>query len=63
MGLIKEPLNVDFEVDPKPLTQEEREAISQYILDYKTQKAKKQKSKSSAIRRKVKKQGRKKQAK
>ena len=35
MGLIREPLDVDFYVDPKPLTQEEREKISQYIRDYK----------------------------
>ena len=30
MGLIKEPLNVDFEFDPKPLTNEEKEKISKY---------------------------------
>ncbi len=31
MGLIKEPLDVDFEVDPRPLTKEEQLAISEYI--------------------------------
>lgn len=36
MGLIREPLDVDFYVDPKPLTKEEKAAISKYILDYNT---------------------------
>lgn len=31
MGLIKEPLNVDFTVDPRPLTEEEQKEISSYI--------------------------------
>jgi len=31
MGLIKEPLNVDFVVDPRPLTKEEKRAISDFI--------------------------------
>lgn len=35
MGLIKEPLDVDFEVDPRPLTKEEKEKISTYIRQYK----------------------------
>jgi hypothetical protein len=35
MGLIREPLDVDFYVDPTPLTREEKEAISKYILEYK----------------------------
>ncbi len=35
MGLIKEPLDVDFYVDPRPLTKEEREKISQHIREYK----------------------------
>ena len=55
MGLIKEPLVVDFEVDPKPLTQKEKEAISKYILDYKTKQAKKQKRKSAPVHGNVKK--------
>jgi hypothetical protein len=41
MGMIREPFDVDFEVDPKPLTQKEKEAISQYIRDYKAKKTKK----------------------
>lgn len=35
MGLIREPLDVDFVVDSRPLTSEEKEAISNYIRDYK----------------------------
>lgn len=31
MGLIKEPLDVDFVVDPRPLTKQEELAISEYI--------------------------------
>ena len=31
MGLIKEPLNVDFYVDPRPLTKEEQKMISDFI--------------------------------
>jgi hypothetical protein len=52
MGLIKEPLEVDFEVGPKPLTQRERNAITKYILDYKTKQAKKHKRKTISVRKK-----------
>jgi hypothetical protein len=31
MGLIKEPLDLDFVVDPRPLTKEEENAISEFI--------------------------------
>jgi len=31
MGLIKEPLDVDFVVDPRPLTKKEELAISAFI--------------------------------
>lgn len=31
MGLIKEPLDVDFYVDPKPLTKDEETKIHEYI--------------------------------
>jgi hypothetical protein len=41
MGLIREPLDVDFYVDPTPLTKEEREKISQHIREYKQKMAKK----------------------
>ena len=41
MGLIKEPLNVVFEFDPKPLTNEEKDKISKYIKAYKAKNAQK----------------------
>lgn len=31
MGLIKEPLDVDLTVDPRPLTKAEQKAISDFI--------------------------------
>jgi hypothetical protein len=31
MGLIREPLEVDFFVDPRPLTEKEKKMISDYI--------------------------------
>ena len=31
MGLIREPLDVDFIVDPRPLTKAEEKAISDFI--------------------------------
>lgn len=40
MGLIKEPLNVDFEVNPRPLTEKERKMISDFIKADKLKKAK-----------------------
>ena len=36
MGLIKEPLDVDFYIDPRPLTKEEQKMISDYIKADKT---------------------------
>lgn len=36
MGHIKEPKGVDFIIESKPLTNEEREAISEFIRGYKT---------------------------
>lgn len=52
MGLIKEPLNVDFYVQSKPLTQKEREAISEHIREYK-EKNDRQKSRSLSAKKKV----------
>jgi hypothetical protein len=46
MGPIKEPLNVDFTVDPRPLTKEEEKAISDFI------RADKEKRKLSELRKK-----------
>ena len=40
MGLIKEPLNVDFVVDPRPLTEKERKMISDFIKADKAKRAK-----------------------
>jgi hypothetical protein len=31
MGLIREPLEVDFYVDPRPLTEKEKKMISDFI--------------------------------
>jgi hypothetical protein len=31
MGLIKEPIEIDFYVDPRPLTKEEEKRISDFI--------------------------------
>lgn len=36
MGYIKEPVGVDFTVDPTPLTKAERKRISEIIAYYKT---------------------------
>jgi len=36
MGLIREPLDVDFTVEPRILTKAEKDTISKYIRDYKT---------------------------
>ncbi len=36
MGHVKEPLGVDFVVDPTPLTDEERKRISEIIAYYRT---------------------------
>lgn len=51
MGLIREPLDIDFYVDPRPLTKEEREKISQHIREYKT-KMSKQKNRRILLKKK-----------
>ena len=48
MGLIREPLDVDFYVDPRPLTKEERKKISQHILEYKAKMAKRKSRRTSS---------------
>ena len=40
MGLIREPLDVDFYVDPRPLTEEEERLLSEYFRHRKLQSAK-----------------------
>lgn len=47
MGIIKEPLDVDFVVDPRPLTKAEEKAISNFI------RADKEKRKLKELRRKA----------
>ena len=47
MGLIREPLDVDFFVDPRPLTEKEKKMISDFI------KADKEKRKSKKPPKKV----------
>jgi len=45
-GLIREPLDVDFFVDPKPLTEKEKKLISDFIkADKEKRKRKKEKKK------------------
>jgi len=34
MGFIKEPKNIDFDVDPSPLSKREKNLISEAISDY-----------------------------
>ena len=50
MGLIREPLDVDFYFDPAPLTIEEKEAISKYISEYKLKEKHKNNHKKKSIR-------------
>lgn len=53
MGLIKEPLDVDFYVDPRPLTREEKKMISDFIAaDKERRKNKKSSKKGSTPNRK-----------
>ena len=51
MGIIKEPLDVDFVVDPRPLTKAEEKAISDFIrTDKEKRKLKELKTKTIAKR-------------
>ena len=45
MGLIKEPREIDFYVDPRPLTKEEEKRISDFIKADKKKNKRKKKSK------------------
>ncbi len=40
MGLIREPRGIDFFVDPRPLTKEEKKRISEFIQADKRKRAK-----------------------
>ncbi len=49
MALIKEPLDVDFVVDPRPLTKAEEKTISDFIrADKEKRKLKERKKKTSS---------------
>ena len=50
MGHIKEPEGVDFIIKSKPLTNEERAAISEFIRQYKVKHSNKKVSKKSRSR-------------
>jgi len=55
MGHIKEPKGVDFIIKSKPLTNEERAAISEFIRRYKAKKLTKRsstKTRPSSVRKK-----------
>jgi hypothetical protein len=45
MGLIKEPIEIDFYVDPRPLTKEEEKRISDFIKADKKKNKRKKKNK------------------
>lgn len=51
MSLIKEPLDVDFEVDPRPLTEKEKKAISDFIKADKAKRKDREARRKSAIKR------------
>ncbi len=53
MGLIKEPLDVDFYVDSRPITEEDLQAFSDYIKADKIKRAKKLKPARIIIKTKV----------
>lgn len=50
MGFIKEPKGIDFIIKSKPLTDKEREAISEYIANYKKMEVLKNSKKRNAKR-------------
>jgi len=45
MGIIKEPINVDFVVENRPLTKEEEMKISEFIISQKNKNEIKEKTK------------------
>jgi len=51
MGLIREPLEVDFFFDPKPLTKDEQKLISDFVKVDKTKRKLKNKSKKGTYTR------------
>lgn len=55
MGHIKEPQGVDFIIESKPLTDDDRIAISEYIRNYKAKQKAKQSDRRTTARPKSKK--------
>jgi hypothetical protein len=56
MGHIKEPKGVDFIIKSEPLTDEERDAISKFIREYKAKQPNKKevrKTRISSVKKKV----------
>jgi hypothetical protein len=62
MGLIREPLEIDFYVDPRPMTKEDEKAISDYIKTDKLKRSKKAVRKSTSAKMVLPKAGRKNKA-
>ncbi len=54
MGIIREPLNVDFIVNSRPLTKAEEKAISDFIRADKEKRKLKELRKKSSIKRSIK---------
>lgn len=54
MGIIKEPLHVDFIVDPRPLTKAEQKAISDFIRADKEKRELRENNKRSSAKRRIK---------
>lgn len=54
MGLVKEPIDVDFVVDPRPLTKKEEQAISDFIRADKEKRKLKEFRKKATTKRKTK---------
>lgn len=53
MGIIREPLETDFVVDPRPLTKEQEKAISDFIKADKQKRAKKTAHKQKSLPKKM----------
>ena len=52
MAHIKEPLGIDFYVEPKALTIKEKETISKHIREYKAKIAKRENRRTNAVSKK-----------
>ncbi len=54
MGIVREPIGVDFVVDPRPLTLAEEKAISEYIRADKEKRKRKELKAKNPSKKKVK---------